>query len=94
MARTTVTLKRFKPDLAGYTQVKDAGGVQSILAGKAQAVLSAADSALGEAGHKVAHRRGKFDAGYVVATKTVHAYRAQAKRKSLTKGLGAAGGGA
>lgn len=90
----SVTLRKFVPNLAGYTQVKDTAPVQEILAGKAQRVKAAADASLGGDGHKVLHRRGKFDMGYVVATDSVRAQRAQAKRKTLTKGLGAAGGGA
>lgn len=86
-------LKRFVPDLAGYTACKDQGGVQALLRARAERVRAAADASLGEAGHKVSHKRGRFDMGYFVSTDSAHAYRAQAKRKSLTKAAGAAGGG-
>lgn len=87
-----VRLALFMPDLAGYTKVKDGPGPQAMLAGKAERVRAAADTAIGEGGHEVIHQRGKFDMGYVVATDGAHAYRAQAKRKTLTRALGAAGG--
>lgn len=93
MAKTTVRLKRFVPDLAGYTQVKDGGGVQAILQGKAESVRAAADSMLGEYGHKVVQKRAKFDMRYVVGTETAHALNSQAKHKTLTKACNSIGGG-
>lgn len=87
-----VRLERFVPDLAGYTACKDQDGVQALLAARAERIRASADSALGEPGHKVSHKRGKFDMGYFVSTDTAHAARAQSKRKTLTKAAGAAGG--
>lgn len=94
MAKTTVRLKRFVPDLVGYTQVKDGADVQSILQAKADYVRAAADSMLGEQGHKVVQRRAKFDMRYVVGTETAPALRSQAKHKTLTKACNSIGGGA
>lgn len=87
-----VKLKRFVPDLAGYTKVKDGGPVQAILAAKAAAVKSSADS-MSKGSHKAANKRGKFDMGYVVAADDYKARYDQAKRKSLTKALNSIGGG-
>ncbi|WP_307739000.1 hypothetical protein [uncultured Parolsenella sp.] len=93
MAKTTVRLRRFVPNLAGYTQVKDDGEVQAILQGKADSVRAAADSMLGEPGHRVVQKRAKFDMRYVVGTETAHAFHSQAKHKTLTKACNSIGGG-
>lgn len=86
-----VTLKRFKPDLSGYTQVKDSGGVQALLASRAARVEAAAN-ALSRGAHETLHRRGKFDMGYVVKAADFESRLDQARHKTLTKALGSAGG--
>lgn len=93
MASTKVTLRRFVPDLAGYTQVKDGSGVQAILSAKASAVMASANG-MSKGEHRLVHKRGKFDMGYVVAADDIRARIDQAKQKTLTKALGSAGGGA
>lgn len=87
-----VRLRRFVPDLAGYTRVKDGAGVQAVLAGKAAAVEAAANG-MSDGTHETLHRRGKFDMGYVVAAADFESRLDQARHKTLTKALGAAGGG-
>lgn len=95
-----VTLRRFRPDLSGYTQVKSSGPVQALIAPKAEAVRRAAD-ALAHDGdgrhedgrHRVTQRRGKFDMGYYVSADNFSARYRQARDKTLTKALGSAGGG-
>lgn len=94
MARATckVRLDRFVPDLSGYTKVKDGAPVQAILAAKAAKVKASADLQ-SKGSHKVVHKRGKFDMGYVVAADDYEARRDQAKRKTLTKACNSIGGG-
>lgn len=94
MGKTTcnVRLDKFVPDLPGYTKVKDGAAVQAILASKAAAVKSTADS-LSRGSHKTIQRRGKFDTGYIVAADDYKARYDQAKRKTLTKALNSIGGG-
>lgn len=92
MARCTVRLKKFVPDLAGYTKVKSGAPVQAILGEKAAAVKSAADS-MSRGTHRVAQARGKFDAGYFVSADDYEARHDQAKRKTLTKACNSIGGG-
>lgn len=86
-----VNLKDFVPDLSGYTSVKDGGGVQSMLAGKANAVRSSANS-LSDGKHVVVHKRGKYDMYYAVAANDFDARYDQAKNKTLTKALNSLGG--
>ena len=94
---STVKFGKFKHDKAGYADLMNSGAVQSMLRGKAERVLSAADRGLSEdgyelPGHELKEYRGKLADGYVVRTKTDHARYAQAKRKNLGKSLGYANG--
>lgn len=91
-AGCSVKLKKFAPDLVGYTKVKSAPPAQEILAGKARAVKASADS-MSKGSHKVEQRRGKFDMGYVVSASDFNSRYDQAKRKILTKACNSIGGG-
>ncbi len=91
-ASCSVKLKKFVPDLAGYTKVKDDGPSQAILATKAAAVKSSADS-MSKGSHRVVQKRGKFDTGYFVSADDFAARYDQAKHKTLTKACNSIGDG-
>lgn len=83
---------KFEWDRAGYQALMNSSAVQNIVSSKADAVKSAADSMMTEDGyrrgaHEVKPFAGKIATGRVVRTKTDHARRAQAKRKTLTKAM-------
>lgn len=87
----------FKPNRAGYAALMNSAQVQSVIEGKADAVRDAADSALSDGeyryeGHDVKEIEGKLARGRVVRTKTDQARYSEAKRKTLSKALGAANG--
>lgn len=88
----------FKPNRAGYAALMNSAQVQSVIEGKAEAVRDAADSALSDdgeyryEGHEVKEIEGKLARGRVVRTKTDQARYSEAKRKTLSKALGAANG--
>ena len=92
MASRKVRLKKFKWSPAGYTQVKDGGKTQAILASKAARVKASAD-AMSKGSHRVVQKRGRFDTGYFVAADDYEARYDQAKRKTLTKACNSIGGG-
>ena len=97
MARA-VKFGRFKADKAGYAALMDSAPVQALLRPKAEAVKRAADSGLPDdgyryEGHELKEFQGTLAKGYLVRTKTDHARYAQARRKTLERALGAAGGG-
>lgn len=88
---------RFKPNRAGYAALMSSAQVQAVIEGKAGAVRAAADSALSDGGyryegHEVKEIEGKLARGRVVRTKTDQARYSEAKRKTLSKALGAARG--
>lgn len=88
---------RFKWDRAGYAALMNSAPVQSAVRRKAEKVEDAADASLSEGGyrnegHEISSFDGKLARGCSVRTKTDQARYAQAKRKSLTKALGAAKG--
>lgn len=84
-----VDLKRFEWDPAGYTAVKSSGGVQAVLAPRAEAVRARADAMGGK--HSAAQRRARFDLAWFVRADDFRARYEQAKNKALTKALGAGG---
>lgn len=88
---------KFKANRAGYAALMNSAQVQAVIEGKADAVKEAADSALSEGGYeKEGHEVKEFDGilarGRVVRTKTDQARYSEAKRKTLSKALGAARG--
>lgn len=88
---------KFKADKAGYADLMASAPVQAVLRKKAAKVKKAADAALSEGGydmegHELKEFEGILAPGYVVRTKTDQARYTQAKRKSLSKALGAAKG--
>ena len=94
---STMKFGRFKPNRAGYAQLMGSSPVQAVISRKAEAVKSAADAGLsaggyGYEGHEVKGFDGKLARGKVVRTKTDQARYTEAKRKTLTKALGAARG--
>ena len=90
---------KFKHNFAGYRDVMNSSGVQTILKGRAQKVKDQANSMLSAEGY---HAIDSFEAftgtlsdGRNVAgvyTHSLHAMRSQNKRKTLTKALNAAKG--
>ena len=93
----SVKFGKFKMSRAGYAALKDSPGVQSAIERKAQAVKSSADAGLSHGGydyegHEVKEFQGKLARGRVVRTKTDQARYSEAKRKTLSKSLGAARG--
>ena len=92
-----VRFGRFKMSRAGYAALMDSSGVQGVIEHKAQAVKAAADAGLSDGGyayggHEVKDFQGKLARGKVVRTKTDQARYSEAKRKTLSKSLGAANG--
>lgn len=96
---TQVKFGKFKPNRAGYAELMNQGGVQSLLESKAQAVKSSADAMVlpdkwsrpyNYEPHELKQIDGKLARGYVVRTKTDHARLANAKRNTLLKALGSA----
>lgn len=88
---------KFKMSRAGYSALMDSTGVQGVIERKAQAVKAAADAGLSAGGyayegHEVKDFQGKLARGKVVRTKTDQARYSEAKRKTLSKSLGAANG--
>ena len=88
---------RFKPNRAGSAALMGSAQVQSLIDAKAEAVKAAADAGLSEGkyeyeGHEVKEIEGKLARGRVVRTKTDQARYSEAKRKTLSKALGAARG--
>ena len=87
----------FKANRAGYAALMNSAQVQAVIDRKADAVKASADSALSEGGYeKEGHEVKGFDGvlarGRVVRTKTDQARYSEAKRKTLSKALGAAKG--
>lgn len=92
-----VKFGKFKMSRAGYAALMDSPGVQGAIGRKAQAVKAAADAGLSDGGyalpgHEVKDFQGKLARGKVVRTKTDQARYSEAKRKTLSKALGAANG--
>lgn len=93
----SVKFGKFKMSRAGYAALMDSTGVQGVIARKARAVKSSADAGLSHGGydyegHEVKEFQGKLARGRVVRTKTDQARYSEAKRKTLSKALGAARG--
>lgn len=93
----SVKFGRFKWNRPGYAQLLDSSGVQGVIGRKAQSVKAAADAGLSDGGYalpgyEVKDFQGKFARGKVVRTKTDQARYSEAKRKTLSKSLGAANG--
>lgn len=93
----SVKFGKFKMSRAGYAALMDSSGVQGVIERKAQAVKSSADAGLSHGGydyegHEVKDFQGKLARGRVVRTKTDQARYSEAKRKTLSKALGAARG--
>lgn len=93
----SVKFGKFKMSRAGYAAIMDSPGVQSVIDRKARAVKSSADAGLSHGGydyegHEVKEFQGKLARGRVVRTKTDQARYSEAKRKTLSKSLGAARG--
>lgn len=93
----SVKFGKFKMSRAGYAELMDSPGVQSVIERKAKAVKSSADAGLSHGGydyegHEVKEFQGKLARGRVVRTKTDQARYSEAKRKTLSKALGAARG--
>lgn len=93
----SVKFGKFKMSRAGYAALMDSTGVQGVIERKAQAVKSSADAGLSHGGydyegHEVKDFQGKLARGRVVRTKTDQARYSEAKRKTLSKALGAARG--
>lgn len=93
----SVKFGKFKMSRAGYAALMDSTGVQGVIERKAQAVKAAADAGLSAGGyaykgHEVKDFQGKLARGKVVRTKTDQARYSEAKRKTLSKSLGAANG--
>ena len=87
----------FKANRAGYAALMNSAQVQAVIDRKADAVKASADSALSDGGYeKEGHEVKDFDGvlarGRVVRTKTDQARYSEAKRKTLSKALGAAKG--
>ena len=93
----SVKFGKFKWNRPGYAQLMDSAPVQAVISRKAQAVKAAADAGLSDGvyalpGHEVKDFQGKLARGKVVRTKTDQARYSEAKRKTLSKSLGAANG--
>ena len=93
----SVKFGKFKMSRAGYAALMDSPGVQGVIDRKARAVKSSADAGLSNGGydyegHEVKEFQGKLARGRVVRTKTDQARYSEAKRKTLSKALGAARG--
>lgn len=93
----SVKFGKFKMSRAGYAALMDSPGVQGVIERKARAVKSSADAGLSHGGydyegHEVKEFQGKLARGRVVRTKTDQARYSEAKRKTLSKALGAARG--
>ena len=93
----SVKFGKFKADKAGYAALMNGSGVQGVVSRKARAVKAAADAGLSDGGyaypgHEVKGFQGKLARGKVVRTKTDQARYSEAKRKTLSKSLGAANG--
>ena len=93
----SVKFGKFKMSRAGYAALMDSPGVQGVIERKARAVKSSADAGLSHGGydyegHEVKEFQGKLARGRVVSTKTDQARYSEAKRKTLSKALGAARG--
>lgn len=93
----SVKFGKFKMSRAGYAALMDSPGVQYVIELKAKAVKSSADAGLSHGGydyegHEVKEFQGKLARGRVVRTKTDQARYSEAKRKTLSKALGAARG--
>lgn len=94
---SNVKFGKFMMSRAGYAAIMDSPGVQGVIARKARAVKAAADAGLSDGGyalpgHEVRDFQGKLARGKVVRTKTDQARYSEAKRKTLSKSLGAANG--
>ena len=85
---------RFKPNRAGYAALMNSAQVQAVIEGQADAVKASAlsDGGYSYEGHEVKEIEGKLARGRVVRTKTDQARYSEAKRKTLSKALGAARG--
>lgn len=93
----SVKFGKFKMSRAGYAALMDSPGIQGVIDRKARAVKSSADAVLSHGGydyegHEVKEFQGKLARGRVVRTKTDQARYSEAKRKTLSKALGAARG--
>ncbi len=93
----SVKFGKFKMSRAGYAALMGSPGVQGVIDRKARAVKSSADAGLSHGGydyegHEVKEFQGKLARGRVVRTKTDQARYSEAKRKTLSKALGAARG--
>lgn len=93
----SVKFGKFKMSRAGYAALMDSPGIQGVIDRKARAVKSSADAGLSHGGydyegHEVKEFQGKLARGMVVRTKTDQARYSEAKRKTLSKALGAARG--
>lgn len=93
----SVKFGKFKMSRAGYDALMDSPGIQGVIDRKARAVKSSADAGLSHGGydyegHEVKEFQGKLARGRVVRTKTDQARYSEAKRKTLSKALGAARG--
>lgn len=93
----SVKFGKFKMSRAGYAALMDSPGIQGVIDRKARAVKSSADAGLSHGsydyeGHEVKEFQGKLARGRVVRTKTDQARYSEAKRKTLSKALGAARG--
>lgn len=93
----SVKFGKFKMSRAGYAALMDSPGVQGVIDRKARTVKSSADAGLSHGGydyegHEVKEFQGKLARGRVVRTKTDQARYSEAKRKTLSKALGAARG--
>ena len=94
---SSVKFGKFKMSRAGYAALMDSPGIQGVIDRKARAVKSSADAGLSHGGydyegHEVKEFQGKLARGRVVRTKTDQARYSEAKRKTLSKALGAARG--
>lgn len=94
---SSVKFGKFMWNRAGYAALMGTSGVQGVVARKAEAVKAAADAGLSDGGyslpgHEVKDFDGKLARGKVVRTKTDQARYSEAKRKTLSKALGAANG--
>ena len=94
---SNVKFGKFKWNRPGYAQLMDSAPVQAVISRKASAVKAAADAGLSDGGyalpgHEVKDFQGKLARGKVVRTKTDQARYSEAKRKTLSKSLGAANG--
>jgi hypothetical protein len=86
---------KFEHSSAGYVDVMNMAGVQSLIKNKAKQVNQTANSMLSEGGYTAINdfeeAQGQFRDGRKVQnvyTHSLHAMRSQNKKKTLTKALG------